>query len=381
MIGLLTIGLIGLALCKKRGVSGIGISRFDWMIYRDLIEKIEKEVEEYIDSNAQNLYDFDTPIFEHPRLDISVSPYSRDGYDFDIIIDEYENFKYPNRTYDLSNIIQFDEERDVDTINYDELEQIALDILERSFGQVAGIGAAYKRRVYREIENLQNDVDFDFAYEDQTDTAKRRIKEDCNFVNSQYPRRKPITPERYYKQLRRAYKAISGIGETNLPYKTYTVRNHRGDIILQHRDYGTPEQIFQDAIDYVLLSNINNSEEYGYWETVAAIATGKKFVWESKGVHRGIEKLVFGGGKHPNERKSRISYLASPKKGGMYPEVFAETIIGNSNFAHEHMDEQEILNGVLYALFSIYSVKQAKDMILETYLDAYTITESSDTPF
>jgi hypothetical protein len=97
-------------------------------------------------------------------------------------------------------------------------------------------------------------------------------------------------------------------------------------------------------------------------------------------VHRGIEKLVFGGGKHPNERKSRISYLASPKKGGMYPEVFAERIIGNSNFAHEHMDEQEILNGVLYALFSIDSVKHAKDIILETYLDAHTIIES-DTPF
>lgn len=247
--------------------------------------------------------------------------------------------------------------------------------------QVAGIGAAYKRRVYREIENLQNDVDFDFAYEDQTDTAKRRIKEDCNFVNSQYPRRKPITPERYYKQLRRAYKAISGIGQTNLPYKTYTVLNHRGDIILQHRDYGTPDQMFQDAIDYVLLSHITDPKEYGYWETVAAIATGKKFVWESKGVHRGIEQLAFGGGKHPKERKSRISYLASPQKGGMYPEVFAETIIGNSDFAHEYMDEQEILNGVLYALFSIDSVKQAKDMILETYLDAHTITESSDTPF
>lgn len=39
MLGLLTIGLIGLALCtKKRGVAGVGaLSRFEWNIYRDLI--------------------------------------------------------------------------------------------------------------------------------------------------------------------------------------------------------------------------------------------------------------------------------------------------------------------------------------------------------
>lgn len=196
MIGLLTIGLIGLALCKKRGVSGIGrISRFDWMIYRDLIENIEREIEMYIESNAQNIYDFDTPIFEHPRLDISVSPYSRDGYDFDIIIDEYENFKYPNKTYDLSNIIQLDEDMDVYTINYEELEPIVVDIIERAFGQVAGVGAPYKRMVYREIEKLQPYVDFDLSYNDQTDKAKRRINEDSDFVNSQFPKRNPITPE------------------------------------------------------------------------------------------------------------------------------------------------------------------------------------------
>lgn len=245
--------------------------------------------------------------------------------------------------------------------------------------RVSGIGAAYKRRVYREIERLQPYVDFDLSYDDQTDKAKKYIDEDSSFVNKQFPKRKPITPERYYKQLRRAYRAISGIGATNLPYNTYEVYNHRGDLILQHRDYGTPEQMFQDAIDYILLNNTNDSVEYGFWETVVAIATGKKFVWASKGVHRGIEKLIFGKSE-PSERKQRISYLASPQKGGMYPEVFAESIIGNSNFANEYMDEQDILNGVLDAFLQIESVKQAKQMILDEYIKQNTITDS-ETPF
>lgn len=180
--------------------------------------------------------------------------------------------------------------------------------------------------------------------------------------------------------MRRAYKAISGIGATYLPYKTYEVYNHRGDLILQHRDYGTPDQMFHDAIDYILQNNINDSEEYGYWETVAAIANGLKFVWESKGIHRGIEELIFGGGKHPKERKARTSYLASPQKGGMYPEVFAEKIIGNSSFANEYMDEQDILNGVLDAFLNIESRQQAKQIILNEYINQNTIHDS-DTPF
>lgn len=245
--------------------------------------------------------------------------------------------------------------------------------------RVSGIGATYKRRVYREIERLQPYVDFDLSYDDQTDKAKKYIDEDSSFVNKQFPKRKPITPERYYKQLRRAYRAISGVGSTNLPYKTYEVYNHRGDLILQHRDYGTPEQIFQDAIDYILLNNTNDSAEYGFWETVVAIATGKKFVWASKGVHRGIEKLIFGKSE-PSERKQRISYLASPQKGGMYPEVFAESIIGNSNFANEYMDEQDILNGVLDAFLQIESVKQAKQMLIDEYIKQNTIPDS-ETPF
>lgn len=244
---------------------------------------------------------------------------------------------------------------------------------------VSGIGAAYKRRVYREIERLQPYVDFDLSYDDQTDKAKKYIDEDSDFVNKQFPKREPITPERYYKQLRRAYRAISGIGATNLPYKTYTVRNNRGDIILQHRDYGTPEQMFQDAIDYLLQTRALDYYDLGKWEAITAIATGKKFVWASKGVHRGVEEVAFGA-TSPMERKARISYLASPQKGGVYPEVFAESIVGNSDYAHEYVDDQELLNGVIDALREVSSVKQAKEMILNKYINENTIPDS-ETPF
>lgn len=244
----------------------------------------------------------------------------------------------------------------------------------------SSIGAPYKRRVYREIENIQHVADFELPYDAQSEQAKKLIKSDCNFVNSKYPKRKPLTPERYYNQLRRAYNAISGVGSTNLPYRKYEVYNKRGDLILEHRDYGTQDEMFKRAMDYMEESRMGSYEDLGFWETVMAIASGTRFVWTSKGVHRGIEKLVFGA-TSPPERKARISYLATPQKGGVYPEVFAHRI-WESVYDGE-ADDMDILNGVLEAFRSVESVKQAKQLIIDNYISEHTLPEYefSDAPF
>lgn len=387
MIGLLTIGLISLALCKKRGVAGVGaISRFEWVVYRDLIHKIEDELRMYIEDNENNLYDFGEPLYQNPRLDIIVSPLSRSGYDFEVIIDDYSNFKYPNRTHDLSQIIYHNEQTGYDEIDYEVLESIVLNILERQFGSVAGIGAPYKRRIYREIESVQRYVDFDKAFENQSEEAIRVITRDCDTLNSKYPNRKPLTPKKYYNQLRRAYQAISGIGATKLPYKTYEVYNKRGDLILTHRDYGTNEEMFRDAIDYIQMAYITNATQLGFWKTVIAIATGTRFVWGSKGAHRGIQQLIFGANS-PLEKKMRLSYLATPTKGGVYPEKFAERQLANMEtdlYYAGYIDEQDFMEGMYDAFMTVISTKEAKDLIMDTYIQHHTfedVDESPDIPF
>lgn len=385
MIGLLTIGLIGIALCKKRGVAGIGaLSKVEWYAYSDLISKIEQELINYIDANY-DLDDYDDYApFDNPRLDVSISPGSRTGYDFDVIIDELKHFKYPNKTYDIESLITVDEDG-LHTIDYEELEYVVNDVLDRLTGNVAGIGAPYKRRIYREIERVQRDVDFDEVFENQTERAIEVITRECDLVNSKYPNRKPITPKRYYNQLRKAYNAISGIGVTNLPYKTYDVYNQRGDLILTHRDYGTKEDMFRDATVYLEESRIGRSFELGFWKTVIAIASGIKFVWDSNGAHRGVQQLLFGN-KSPLEKKARSSYLSTPSKGGVYPEVFAEKELMNMDgdlYYNGFIDEQDFTNGVLEALLTITSKKQAKDLVLESYIQEHTLPDSefSNTPF
>lgn len=393
MIGLLTIGLIGLALCKKRGVAGVGaISRFEWVVYRDLIHKIEDELRMYIEGNENNLYDFGEPLYQNPRLDIMVSPLSRSGYDFEVIIDDYSNFKYPNRTHDLSQIIYHNEQTGYDEIDYEVLESIVLNILERQFGSVAGIGAPYKRRIYREIERVQRYVDFDNAFENQSQEAIRVITKDCDMLNSKYPNRKPLTPKKYYNQLRRAYQAISGIGATKLPYKTYEVYNKRGDLILTHRDYGTEEEMFREAINWIenTLATVGNGKELGFWETVIAIATGTKFVWSSHGIYKGVQQVAFARSSQA-ERKARISYLTSRQKGGKYPEEFAQSALENfdgfgfSNALYDgYIDLQEFEDGMHEAFRNVTSTKAAKDLILEYYIQQHTfedVDESPDTPF
>ena len=257
---------------------------------------------------------------------------------------------------------------------------------------VAGVGAPYKRRIYREIESVQRYVDFDKAFENQSEEAIRVITRDCDTLNSKYPNRKPLTPKKYYNQLRRSYQAISGIGATKLPYKTYEVYNKRGDLILTHRDYGTKEEMFRDAINWIedTLATVGNGEELGFWETVIAIATGTKFVWSSHGIYKGVQQVAFARSSQA-ERKARVSYLTSRQKGGKYPEEFAQSALENFDgfgFANAlydgYIDLQEFEDGMHNAFRNITSTKEAKDLIMEYYVQNHTfkdVDESPDTPF
>ena len=144
MIGLLTIGAIALiVLRKKHCLSGVGaLSRFEWNIYRDLINQIEDEIMNFIESNDFDRYiDDDVAPLTNPRLDISISHDSRTGYDFEVIIDEARYFQYPEKTYDLEPLITEHEDGYL-TIDYEELERVVMDFLDRQLGRdVAGISA------------------------------------------------------------------------------------------------------------------------------------------------------------------------------------------------------------------------------------------------
>ena len=239
---------------------------------------------------------------------------------------------------------------------------------------VSGIGAIPKRRLYFEISRLQPVVDFRLDYDNQSPEAKQAIEDNCQiYYNSRYPKRQPITPEKYFKQLKRAYNSISGIGETDLPYWESKVRNEHGDVILIYRDYGSDEQKLRDAINYIEENYTSSDFEIGYWNALLAIAAGYKFVWPSKGVHRGIEELVFGKSA-PKERKARISYIATPEKGGLYPEPFIETI-QNENW--KATDEMEILDGMLDAFRTVESLKQAKQIIMDAYMRDHIVEEDN----
>lgn len=245
---------------------------------------------------------------------------------------------------------------------------------------VSGIGkpfkAKHKRRIYREMEMAQQSgVDFLLPYVEQSDRAKHAILELTKRHNGS-SKRIPITDEKYFNQLRRAYNAISGIGRTRLPYKESQINNHRGDTILIYRDYGTNSEMQQFANDYVLENYAQRTEfDIGYYETLIYIANGGKFIWDSKGVHRGVEKLVFGKNS-PGEKKARRSYLATASKGGVYPEIFAEGLRGY------YGDDQEILNGVLECLREVQSAKQARETIMDIYERDHTLSEyEMEAPF
>lgn len=249
--------------------------------------------------------------------------------------------------------------------------------MEEEQYNIEGIGAAKpKRRIWQEIEAAQRagiDLMDKNAWTKHTDLLRRmangKIREDGRLPMEQ----------RYFNQLSRSYKSIAGTG---LPCTQSTVRNEYGDVILIYNDYHLDQlpQMAADEIESAAQQNAGSPYAYGYWATVAAIAKGKKFVWKSKGVHRGIETLVFGQ-TAPAERKQRISYLATPEKGGVYPERFAHSL-WEANDGQQ--DDQEITNGVLDAIRDTPSAGAAQQACIDAYMESHQVSEPplyEDVPF
>ena len=246
----------------------------------------------------------------------------------------------------------------------------------------SGIGAVRKqpRRIWSEVEQAQR------AGIDLTDKEGYKGNEKILSLMSQGKIKQdgssPVE-QRYFSQLRRAYKSIAG---TNLPYEESVVRNKNGDVILVYRNYNM-DRIAKDAAQYMYdlaIQNMSNDPEASaYWATIARIADGDlKFVWNSTKdkVHRGAEQLVFGQSV-PAERKARISYIATPAKGGQYPEEFAHHLWERTG---QTADDQEITNGVLEAIRDINGKGVAAEYCKQEYLKAHQVEEPllyQDVPF
>ena len=256
----------------------------------------------------------------------------------------------------------------------------ALYLLRRN-KRVSGIGMAKrkaKRRIYSEIESAQN-AGIDLTDKSGWQGKEKKLNEIMrkhNIVmhgNSDKPE-----AQRYFNSLRRAYDAIAG---TNLPHKTSKVYNEYGDVIIEYHDYDL-QNMLQNAVVWFedsVLTNPIDGQQLGYNAALCAIAQGTKFVWKSKGEHRGVEALVFGASA-PTERKLRVSYLASPDKGGVYPEQFAHYVW--EHYTQTNGDDMSITDGVLAALRDIQSVGQAQKTITEMYVESHTVEEGyNDLPF
>lgn len=246
----------------------------------------------------------------------------------------------------------------------------------------AGIGATKRerRRIWREIEDAQK-AGVDLSDPNGWENNKGKL-DHIMLVNEAEPSRgksdKPIH-QRYFNQLRRAYKSIAG---TNLPYEESVVRNENDDVILIYRDYHLSE-LPRTAANWMLdqYTNEADTKRAAYFSTIAEIALGTKFVWDSKGVHRGVCELLFGRSA-PEERKKRISYLASPEKGGIYPEQLAHQAWEADQTGR--YDTQDILDGILEALRTCNSVGEAQKICADAYLKWHQIEEPllyQDVPF
>lgn len=109
---------------------------------------------------------------------------------------------------------------------------------------VSGVGKVerVKRRIYKEIAAAQKlGVDFDLKYADLSNSQLNSLEEVGHMFGWKQTRRSlesgRLYTEAYYNSLKRAYNAISGIGIGAADYDTYTIRNGKGKIILQWREY------------------------------------------------------------------------------------------------------------------------------------------------
>ena len=254
-------------------------------------------------------------------------------------------------------------------------------LLGRKRNGVSGIGATKRspRRIWSEVEQAQRagiDLTDPNGWEHHADKLRKLSSGKLSASRSDKP-----DEQRYFNQLRRAYKSVAG---TNLPYDESIVRNENDDVILIYRDYHM-DQLPRTAANYVYgeAKMDADAERMGYWIAISWIANGGKFVWNStkNGVHRGACELIFGKSA-PEERKRRISYLASPEKGGEYPEKMAHVLWEEDETGRS--DDQQILNGVLAAIRECTSVGQAQQMCVDEYLRAHQVEEPllyQDVPF
>ena len=131
-------------------------------------------------------------------------------------------------------------------------------LISRKRNGVAGIGAARKRRIYKELSLAQQaGVDFTKPYEELTEDeieSLQRVSNETGYT------------ETYYKSLQKAYNAISGIGEA------YDVVDADGNTVLtwvedpqtqtsvQHSAYDDPER-------YQALREAHDIEDERIWAT------------------------------------------------------------------------------------------------------------------
>lgn len=227
-----------------------------------------------------------------------------------------------------------------------------------------------KRNIFAEIQNAQQyQADFATNYDNQNQMSKLFLKDGAKRYNNAFPRRKQLNGEMYYKQLLTQYKKISG---TTLPFVESQIVNSRGDVILIHRDYGDRKKMLLDAITFTRNAFIGNNFLIGFYGTLSYIATGGKFVWETKGQRRGIETVVFGK-KVPGEKKARRSYIG---KQGLTPEELAHDI-----WEYEGGNDIEILDGVIDAILTIDSKTAAEEKLLNDYIEAHEEQEYNEAPF
>lgn len=176
----------------------------------------------------------------------------------------------------------------------------ALWLISRKHNSVSGIGAARKRRIYKELSLAQQaGVDFTKPYDELTEDeieSLQRVSNETGYT------------ETYYKSLQKAYNAISGIGEA------YDVVDADGNTVLtwiedpqtqpsaQHSAYDDPER-------YRALREAHDIENDRMWaeqerkrkmdETEARLAEQRR---KLKKAGRSSQMALFGIG-YPGARK------------------------------------------------------------------------------
>lgn len=242
--------------------------------------------------------------------------------------------------------------------------------------KTSAVGRLPKRRIFTEIADAQAaGIDLSSGYSPDYDSTLRYLMNKANYKPSERSAKSP--EEQYYNSLYRAYRKIPAIGALPLLNKS-TVKNERGDIVLEYYDYGTPEQQYSKAQNLVeeLYMTSNNPYNIGYWGTLLGIASGKKILWKSRYnggqlIKRGADAILHSSNE---ERKQRISYLGNDAKGALSLDMIAHNLWQMYNNEYG-LDDTEIYNGVESAVLECTSVKDARNKILDVYISYKTPEE------